>query len=136
MTRAMLGVLAGLLVAIAAANFSYGVSSDIGDEPAHEAWARSTMNFVSWNNEEWTARIHAGKFHLVPQNDSDWSRHSNASIAFTDWEGDTWQAKIDGEIFLLAAQGNWLGPVERVDALRYRDWTGSNQIRTVADLER
>jgi len=136
MTKAVLALLVGLLVAIAAANYSYGVSSDVGTEPMHEAWARETMDFVSWNDEEWTARIHDGAFHLIPQNDSDWSRHSNASIAFTDWEGAAWQAKIDGEMFVIAAQGNWLGPVERVEALRYRDWSGNNQLRTVADLER
>jgi hypothetical protein len=39
-------------------------TSDDGNEPMHEAWARSTMDFVSLNNEEWTARIHDGAFQL------------------------------------------------------------------------
>lgn len=136
MKIAMYALLAGFLLVIAAAKFSYGVSTDIGDDPQNKAWSRSTMDFVAWNNEEWTARIHEGKFHLVPQNETDWSRHSNASIAFRDWDGIAWQAKIDGDMFLLARDGDWLEKIERVDALRYRDWAGSNQLRTVADLDR
>lgn len=136
MARALLGISAAFLVAIAAAQFAYRVSSDPGDGTISEAWAQNKMEFVAWNNDEWTAWIHDGAFEQTPQNTDDWSRHSNTSIAFVDWEGEAWQAKIDGDMFLLAYQGNWGESTDRSEAIRYRDWSGNNQIRTVAELNR
>jgi hypothetical protein len=130
------GLLAAILVAIAAANFTYRVTSDPGDHPGQQAWAQNRIEFVSWNNEKWTAWVRSESFELVPEDSANWSQHANASIAFTDWQGQSWQAKIDGDWFLLAAQGDWQGDIERVEAIRYRDWNGNNQIRTVADIRR
>ncbi len=137
MSRAVLGLfLVAFVVAIAAARFAYRVSTDPGDGPVNEAWVRDKMEFVSWNNDKWTVWIHDGAFEQLPQNADKWSRHSNASIAFTNWEGEAWQAKIEGDVFLLAHQGNWEGSVERSEAIRYRDWSGNDQLRTVAELRR
>jgi len=128
--------LAAIIVAIAAARVAYSVSTDIGDGPVQEAWAQNRIEFVAWNNEKWTAWIHDGAFELVPQDLENWSRHANASIAFTNWQGESWQAKIDGDSFLLAAAGDWQAEPERAQAIRYLDWKGNNQLRTVADLQR
>jgi hypothetical protein len=137
MQRALLGVsLALFLAAIAAAQYAYRVSTDTGDAPVAEAWAQNKMEFVAWNNEQWTAWIHDGMFEHAPENSADWSRHSKASVAFTGWDGEALQAKIEGDLFLIAHQGNWEDSVDRSDALRYRDWSGNNQIRTVAELLR
>ena len=136
MAKVLSGLLAAVLVVIAAARFAYIVSTDPGEIPVNEAWGQGKMEFVTWNNEKWTAWIHAGAFMQVPQNTDKWSRHSNSSLAFTDWEGESWQAKIDGDLFLLAHQGNWLGPVNRSEAIQFRDWSGNNRLRTVAELER
>lgn len=137
MKKALLGLSAAVfLVAIAAAQYTYRVSTDTGDEPVNEAWAQNKMEFVAWNDDHWTAWIHDGKFEQAPQNTKDWSRHSKVSIAFVGWDGEAWQAKIDGDMFLLAHQGGWQGSVDRADAIRYRDWAGHNQIRTVAELNR
>ncbi len=134
MAKVFLALLVAMLVVIAAARFAYSVSTDPGEEPVNEAWAQGKMEFVTWNNEKWSAWVHAGEFMQVPQNTDDWSRHSNASLAFTNWEGEPWQAKIDGDVFLLAYQGNWQGPVDRSNAIRFRDWSGNNQLRTVSEL--
>jgi hypothetical protein len=134
--KVSLGLLTALLIVIAAARFAYSVSTDPGEEPVNEAWAQGKMEYVTWNDEKWSAWVHAGAFTQVPQNTDDWSRHSNASLAFTNWEGEFWQAKIDGDLFLLAYQGNWLGPVDQSDAIRFRDWSGNNRIRTVSELRR
>jgi len=136
MAKALVGLLAAILVVIAAAKYAYSVSANTGTPPINEAWAQNKMEFVAWNNDKWTTWIHDGAFEQAPQNTRKWSRHSNASIAFTDWEGDAWQAKIDGKVFLLAYQGDWNGPIERSAAIRYRDWSGNNQLRTVAELQR
>jgi hypothetical protein len=72
----------------------------------------------------------------VPQDSKRWSRHSNPTIAFVDWEGAPWQAKIDGEEFVLARRGDWQEATLRSNAIRYRDWTNSNQLRTAAQLTR
>ena len=136
MAKVLLGLSAAVLVVIAAAKFAYSVSTDPGDEPVNEAWARSTMEYVSWNQEEWSAWVHEGAFTQVPQNTDDWNRHSKAALAFTDWEGDFWQAKIDGDLFLLAHRGNWQGSIDRSEAIRYRDWSGNNRLRTVSELRR
>lgn len=136
MTKALLGLLVAVLVAIAAARIAYNVSVDQGEVPANDAWAQNRMEFVAWNNDKWTAWIHDGAFEQAPQNTAKWSRHSNASIAFTNWKGEAWQAKIDGEVFLLAHQGDWQGSIDRTAAIRYRDWSGNNQLRTVAELRR
>jgi len=135
MTKALLGLAAAMLVAIAAARVMYHVSTAPGDDPVNEAWANNTMEFVSWNDDRWTAWIHDGAFEQAPENDN-WSRHANVSIAFIDWEGEAWQAKIEGDEFLLARRGNWGGSIDRSEAIRYRDWSGNNQLRTVAELER
>jgi hypothetical protein len=136
MAKPMLGLLVAVLVVIAAAKTAYNVSADTGDQPVNEAWAQNRMQFTAWNNEKWTAWIHDGAFEHLPQNAHKWHRHSNASVAFTNWAGEAWQAKIDGDEFLLAYQGNWQGPVERADAIRYRDWSGNKQLRTVTELLR
>jgi len=136
MAKALLGLLAAVLIAITASRIAYNISSDPGDDPVNEAWQQSKMEFVAWNDDKWTAWIHDGSFEQAPENTSKWSRHSNASIAFTDWHGEAWQAKIDGDEFLLARQGNWQGSIERSEAIRYRDWSGNKQLRTVAELRR
>ncbi len=123
-------------MAIVAAQYAYRVSVDPGDEPVNEPWAQNKMEFVAWNSDQWTAWIHDGAFEQIPQNAGKWSRHSNPSIAFTGWDGEAWQAKIDGDMFLIAHQGNWQDAVDTADAIRYRDWSGHNQIRTVAELNR
>jgi len=81
--KVLLGLLAAVLVVIAAARFAYSVSTDPGEEPVNEAWAQDKMEFVTWNSEKWSAWVHAGAFRQVPQNTDAWSRHSNASLAFT-----------------------------------------------------
>lgn len=136
MTKALLGLLAGVFVAIVTARFAFNVKTDIGDEPVQEAWAQNKIEFVTWNNEKWTAWIHDGAFELIPQDLNNWSRHANSSIAFTNWNGESWQARVDGDSFLLAAEGNWEGETERAQAIQYLDWNGNNQFRTVADLQR
>ncbi len=136
MTRIWFGLLAAFLIVIAAARLSYSVTAESGVEPVDRPWSQNRMEFVAWNNEKWTGWIRDGAFELVPQNTNDWSRHSNPTIAFFDWDGEAWQARIAGEQFLLAHQGNWGGRVERSEAIRYRDWSRNNQLRTVADLQR
>ena len=136
MAKALLGLFVAVLSVIAAARFAYNVSTDPGNEQAIEAWAQGKMEFISWNNEQWSAWIQADEFTQVPQNTDNWSRHSNTSLAYTNWDGESWQAKIDGDVFLLAYQGNWQGPVDRSEAIRFRDWSGNNQLRTVSELRR
>ena len=136
MRQALLGVVAAFLVAIAAAWLSFQATDKEGDGPGNEAWARDRMEFVAWNSERWTAWIHDDAFEQRPEDDANWSRHANRSIAYVDWGGETYQAKVDGDKFLLAYRGNWDGDVQSADAIRYRDWSGNNQLRTVAELRR
>ncbi|MEX2124700.1 MAG: hypothetical protein WD795_12475 [Woeseia sp.] len=136
MTRVCLGLLAAFIIVIAAARFAYSVTAETGDEPSSAPWSQGKMEFVAWNEEKWTAWIRDDAFELVPQNTSDWSRHSNPSIAFIDWDGEARQAKIEGNEFVLARRGNWAEAVERSEAIRYRDWSGNSQLRTVPDLQR
>ena len=134
--KVILGLIVSVLAAILAAKLTYNLNADHGNEPANKAWAQNEMQFVAWNDEKWTAWVHDGAFELSPQNTDTWSRHSNASLAFTDWQGEARQAKIQGQKFLLAFQGDWQGTIEQVDAIRFRDWSGNNQLRTVAELQR
>lgn len=136
MARLSFGLLVAVLLVITAAKFAASVSSAPAEAALNEAWAQNKMEFVAWNNNKWSAWIHADEFAKVPQNTADWSRHSNASLAYINWEGESWQAKIDGDMFLLAYQGNWQGPIDRSDAIRFRDWSGNNRIRTVTELRR
>lgn len=136
MAKALLGLACAFLVAIAAAQIAYRISSDTGDAPTEEAWAQNKMEFIAWNNDRWTAWIHNGAFEHLPENTANWNRHAKASIAYIGWDGEAMQAKIDGDQFLLAHQGNWDASVEPADAIRYRDWSGTKQIRTVGQLER
>lgn len=136
MTRVWLGLLAAILIVIAAAKLAYSVTVESGDEPANVPWSKGKMEFVAWNEGKWTAWIRDGSFELDPQNTGNWSRHSNPSIAYIDWDGEAWQAKIEGNEFVLARRGNWAEAVERAEAIRYRDWSGNNQLRTVPDLQR
>lgn len=136
MKRALVGIFAAFLVAIAAAQFAFQVTDKEGDGPGNVAWVQDRMEFVAWNNERWTAWIHNGAFEQVPENTANWSRHANPKIAYLDWDGAVFQAKIDGDSFLLARNGDWGGDVEVADAIRYRDWSGNKQLRTVAELRR
>ncbi len=137
MKRALTGIFVAFLIAIAAAQIAFQVTDKEGDGPGNEAWAQARMEFVAWNNEKWTAWVHEGAFEQVPEDTANWSRHSKNSIAYIDWDGEAWQAKIDGDNFLLAHQhGNWETDVQVADAIRYADWSGNEQIRTVAELTR
>lgn len=136
MAKVILGLLAAFLATILAARLAFYVSTDPDSAPAEQPWAQNKMEFISWNGERWTAWIRDGAFEHVPQNSRRWSRHSNSSLAFIDWEGEAWQAKISGEEFLLAHRGDWQEPTERTAAIRYRDWAGKHQLRSLAQLRR
>ena len=136
MIKGILGLVAGVFAAIVAANLAFEATANTARQPVNEPWAQNRMEIVAWNSEKWTAWIVDNTFHQIPENQGRWSQHSNPSIAFSDWEGEMWQAKIDGDEFLLAYRGDWKGPVERSSAIRYRDWAGNNQLRTVTQLRR
>ena len=136
MSKVILGLLAAVFATIVAAQLAYKANPNTRSQPGNQAWAQNQMEFVAWNNERWTAWILGNKFEQLPQNSDKWSRHSNASLAFIDWEGEAWQAKIDADEFLLARRGDWNGTIERASAIHYRDWTGNDQLRTVAQLRR
>ena len=136
MAKALLGLLAALLATIGAARVAFELTRERTEGPINEPWAQTTMEFVAWNGEHWTAWIRDGVFEQVPQDTIDWNRHANPSLAFVNWEGELWQAKIDGESFLLAHRGDWSGPTETASAIRYRDWSGREELRTVAQLTR
>lgn len=136
MTRVVVGLTIAVLITLAAANAAYRMVTHRDAAPANPAWAQDQMEYVAWNDEQWTAWIHDGTFVQLPRDQGRWSRHVNQSIAFVDWDGEPWQAKIDGEEFLLAYRGDWLGSIDRSDAIRYRDWSGSKRLRTVDQLSR
>ena len=136
MIKGILGLAAGVLAAIVAANLAFDATANVGTQPVNVPWVQDRMEIIAWNNEEWTAWIVDDIFHQIPENQNRWSQHSNPSLAFTDWGGEMWQAKIEGDDFLLAYRGDWNGPIERSDAIRYRDWAGNNQLRTVTQLRR
>lgn len=134
MMRTVALLAAALLVAALAAKLLYltTIGSDI--ESTAQPWSQHRMEFVAWNDEQWTAWIRNDKFVLLPREPGKWQRHINTSLAFVDWQGRPWQAKVEGEEFLLAPRGNWKSGTERSRALRYRDWRGYAQVRTVAQL--
>lgn len=136
MAKVVLGLLAAVLVTIAAAGLAFDATVTTGSAPVNQPWAQDHMKFVAWNGERWSAWIRDGAFEQLPHNKKKWSRHANRSLAFTGWDGKAWQAKVDGEEFLLAHRGDWKGPIERATAIRYRDWAGNNNLRTVVQLRR
>jgi hypothetical protein len=136
MIKVVLCLAAALLATVVAAKLTFDATSYTGAEPTNEPWAQNSMEFVAWNGEKWTAWIHAAAFEQRPQNEGQWSPHANPSLAFIDWEGRPWQAKIDGDVLLLAHRGDWKDSTERVTAIRYRDWKGKHQLRTLAQLRR
>lgn len=127
---------AAFVITVVAARLAFEFTAPGNSGPVNEPWALSKMEFISWNNEEWTAWIHDGEFTQTPQNTGDWHRHSNPSLAFIDWEGEPWQAKVGAEAFLLAHRGDWDGLTENATAIRYRDWAGRRQLRTLSQLSR
>lgn len=136
MSKVVVIVVAAFLATIIAAQLAYQANPNTHGNPGNQPWAQGQMEFVAWNDEKWTAWIRGEKFEQLPQNSSKWSRHSNPSLAFIDWDGEAWQAKIDEGVFLLAHHGDWNGTIERAPAIRYRDWKGNKQLRTVAQLRR
>jgi len=136
MGRAILLLGAAFIGTIVAANVAFNYTTASRRAPDNQPWALDTMEFVTWNGERWSAWIRDGAFELRPQHEGKWSSHSNPSLAFLDEDGHTWQAKVDGEVFVLADRGDWQGPTQRVAAIRYRDWMGQEQHRTVAQLGR
>jgi hypothetical protein len=136
MAKVVLGLFAAFLATVLAARVAFFVSTDPDDPLADQPWSQNEMEFVTWNGERWTAWVRDGAFEHTPQNPDRWSRHSNSSLAFIGWEGEAWQAKVDGEEFLLAHHGDWQQPTERATALRYRDWTGKHQLRSLTQLRR
>ena len=134
--KVVLGLLVAVLAIILAAKLAFDATSHKEAEPANQPWAQNTMEFVAWNGEKWTSWIHDGTFEQRPQNNAQWSSHANTSLAFIDWDGKPWQAKMDGDTLVLAHRGDWKGATKRVDAIRYRDWKGENQLRTLTQLKR
>lgn len=136
MAKVLLGLMAAFLVTVLAARLAFLSTADTDGPPAEQPWAQNKMEFVAWNGERWTAWVRDGAFEHTPQNSDRWSRHSNSSLAFIGWEGEAWQAKVDGEEFVLAHHGDWQHSTERATALRYRDWTGRHQLRSLTQLRR
>ena len=129
-------LMAAVLATVVAARLAFEATVNTRSEPVNHPWAQDTMQFVTWNQEKWSAWIRDDAFEQLPQNTDKWSRHSNASLAYIDWEGRAWQAKVDGDDFLLAHRGDWAGATERAAAIRYRDWQGNNKLRTTVQLRR
>jgi hypothetical protein len=134
MIRAVAILAGAILAAVFAAKLLYNATIKPDVESTAQPWAQHRMEFVAWNDEQWTAWVRNDKFVLLPHEPGKWQRHVNPSLAFVDWQGEPWQAKIDGDEFLLAPRGNWHGRAERAEALRYLDWRGGRQLRTVAQL--
>ena len=129
-------LIVALMATVVAARLAFEASTDAGSVPVNQPWAQHSMQFVSWNQQKWSAWIRADTFEQLPQNTDKWHRHNNPSLAFIDWNGEAWQAKIDGDEFLLAHRGDWAGVTERATAIRYRDWQGNNKLRTAIQLRR
>lgn len=129
-----------MLVAFAVTAVAAGLAFDFTTRPANASvsapWAQNRMQFVSWNDQRWTAWIRDNVFEQLPEDTANWSRHAKPSLAYIDWDGEPWQAKIDGDNFILAHRGDWKGPTESANAIRYKDWLGHNKLRTVAQLRR
>lgn len=134
--KVVLILVASLIVVIGGAKLAFEANSYGPEGPYSEPWAQNTMKFTSWNGEKWTAWVRDGAFEQRPDREGKWHSHADVSLAFVGWGGQFWQARVDGESFLLAPRGDWKGAAERADAIRYRDWTGNNQLRTLAQLNR
>ncbi len=134
--KVLLGILVIALTPVVAARLLFNVTSDAGAEPINQPWAQNSMQFVTWNGEKWTGWVREDAFEHRPENDDRWSQHASPSLAFMDWEDTPFQVKIDGDSFLLAHHGDWQAHTERATAIRYRDWQGRNQLRTLAQLKR
>jgi hypothetical protein len=136
MSKVVLGLVLAIVATIVAAKLAYEGTAFTGTSPTHQPWAQNSMEFVAWNGDKWTAWVRDDAFEQRPHQEGLWSGHANASLAFIDWELQRWQVKIDGDAFLLAHRGDWNGPTERATAIRYRDWEGENQLRTLTQLKR
>ena len=136
MRKVVVGLVLAIVATVGAARLAFELTTDTGTGPVNEAWAQGTAEFRAWNNVRWTAWIVNGEFVQIPEDARSWHRHTSASIDFVDWEGVPHQAKVDGDAFLLAEHGDWNGHVEHSEAIRYRDWDGTRQLRTVAQLSR
>ena len=136
MLKVVFSLSAAVLATVVAAKLAFDATAYTGDAPVNQPWAQNTMEFVTWNGEKWNAWIRDDTFEQRPQNEGQWSRHANTSLAFVGWQGGPWQAKIDSDALVLAYRGDWNGSTKRVNAIRYRDWKGENQLRTLAQLKR
>ena len=136
MRKAVVALVLALAATIGAARLAFELTTDTNTGPVNEAWAQGAAEFRGWNNVRWTAWIVNGEFVQIPEDAGRWHRHTSPSIDFVDWEGVPVQAKVDGDAFLLAEHGDWNGHVEQSEAIRYRDWDGTRQLRTVAQLSR
>ena len=136
MTRAFAVLFVAIIMTVVAAKLLFEFTAPSGAASMNHPWSNDRMEFVAWNNERWTGTVRDGAFELVPQNESNWSRHTNSTLAYIDWDGEPWQAKVDGDAFLLAYRGDWNGETVRANAIRFRDWQKSKQLRTVSQLTR
>jgi len=118
MARVLWGLLFAFVATVVAARLAFEFTAPEFSGQVNEPWAQSRMEFVSWNNEQWTAWVRDEIFEQTPENTVDW------------------QAKVEGESFVLAHRGNWSGSTESANAIRYRDWSGQNRLRTLAQLGR
>ena len=136
MRKAVVGLLLAMLATVGAARLAFELTTNVNTGPVNEAWMQGTAEFRAWNAVQWTTWIVNGEFVQIPVDARKWHRHTSPSIDFVDWDGVPVQAKVDGDAFLVAEHGDWNGRVEHSEAIRYRDWDGIRQIRTVAQLSR
>ncbi|MBH97822.1 MAG: hypothetical protein CMM56_05150 [Rhodospirillaceae bacterium] len=136
MVKGLLALSAVFVATVIGSVLAFELKTASIHETGNEAWAHQKMEFVSWNNERWTAWVKDDSFEHTPESSGYWHRHSNPSLAFIDWNGEPWQAKIAEDSFVIANRGDWSMPTETVEALHYLDWSGQRQIRTLAQLSR
>ena len=125
MAKVVLSSLAAVLAAIFAARVLYNTTAETDIEPIPRPWAQHAMEFVTWNDERWTAWIRKDKFELLPREEGRWQRHTNVSLAFIDWQGQPWRRPT--------ARATLPGIAGRCSEDSRADWRSSIFLRGRAD---
>ena len=134
--KAIIGLIVAFALSVMGARLAFEASGPDEASSTAAPWAQNKMEFIAWNGQRWTAWLRDGNFELTPENEGNWHRHANSSIAYIGWGGEPIQARLHGEQFQIAHRGEWHAAVEEVEAIHYIDWSGVRRVRSVEQLTR
>ena len=81
------------------------------------------INYITWNNTKWTAKVQNGVFIHAPNGDFS-KAHKDDIINYITWNNTKWTAKVQNGVFIHAPNGDF-SKAHKDDIINYITWNNT-----------